>query len=326
MNVIYEFLKAKRFWEVYDGKREELPSFCDTWEKIESRMPDFTDLKSFTPYAESPRPEEKGYGISPLFKVPRHFGSNGDIQVSICNWMRVNSMNCFVGNKGRNCIAMLETMGMPCDGGTFWDRMIGRGEGDTPIVICEFTTILNYIMIKSANPSTYTPSDKEYYAKRRLPMYVGYIKRYRTAQLNNHLTWKALYLATSAVVMKDKELLEHAYFLYNTACEQIDCDGSMPLELARGNKSASYTLMNLEALVHLRNIFGLKTPIVRVALENFNKCLTDHDNWKKQYKLGEQIHPNDMPASWGWINMFDKPVKFSVPENAYVSMFSKYWT
>lgn len=320
MNTLCEFFKAKRFWSINDGRRTDLPTSCDTWEKIESRMPDFTDLNSVKLIDNSPAPQHKDYGITPEFKVPRHFGSNGDIQVKICQWMRDVSMNCFVGNKSMRCISLLQTMGIPCDGGTFWDRMIGRGEGDTPIVICEFTTIINYIMIKSA-----TPTEKEFFAKRRLPMNVGYIKGYRPAQLNNHLTWKALYLATSAVVMKNKELLEHAYFLYNTACEQIDYDGSMPLELARGNKSCSYTLMNLEALVHLRNIFGVDTPIVKVALDNFNRCLCDHDNWKKQYKLGNQIHPNDMPSSWGWVNMFDKPVQFSVTENAYVSFFSEYW-
>jgi|GWRWMinimDraft_12_1066020.scaffolds.fasta_scaffold05620_3 hypothetical protein len=321
MNTIYEFVKAKLFWNQNEGRREPLPTSCNTWEQIESRMPDFTEFHEIATSDLFPPPQEKGYGIMPAFKVPRHFGSNGNIQSSICNWMRIASFNCFVGNKGKKCITMLETMGMPCDGGTFWDGLIGRSEGDTPIVICEFTTILNYIMIKSA-----TPAEREFYAKRRLPMNVGYIKRYRPAQLNNHMTWKALYLATSAVVMNNRELLEHAYYLYTIACDQIKEDGSMPLELARGNKSCSYTLMNLEALVHLRNLFGVDTPKVKVALDNFNECLTDHDNWKKRYKLGGQIHPNDMPASWGWINMFDKPVKFSVPDNAYVSMFSEYWT
>lgn len=319
MNSIYEFIKAKLFWSSNSEKRLTLPESCDSLLKIESRMPKFD---SFQAPKLVPLPPQQGkYGVFPSLCVPRHFGGDGDIQSKICAYMRAICFNTITGNKeNNNVLNIINRLGVPKDGGTFWDGIIGRSEGDTPIVICEFITLVNYVVMRSV-----TFDIKERYINGFLIIYTDYIKKYKPAQLNNHMTWKALFLATSAVIMNNKPLLEHAYYLYNVACDQIKDDGSMPLELARGNKSCSYTLMNLEALVHLRNLFGVDTPKVRAALENFNKCLTDHDNWKKEYKLGNQIHPNDMPASWGWINMFDKPVNFSVPENSYVSFFSECW-
>ena len=299
----------------------DLPDQSNSTTKIEARMPKFEFMPYFYPRLVPLPPQHGKYGVFPNLCVPRHFGGDGDIQSKICAYMRAICFNTITGNKENfDVLNLINRLGIPKDGGTFFDGLIGRKEGDTPIVICEFLTLVNYVVMKSVNSDI-----KEMYIQRLLIVYTDYIKKYKTAQLNNHLTWKALFLATAAIIMRNKPLLEHCYFLYQVACDQIKEDGSMPLELARGNKACSYTLMNLEALVHLRNLFGVDTPKVKVALDNFNECLTDHDNWKKRYKLGGQIHPNDMPASWGWINMFDKPMEFSVPENSYVSFFSEYW-
>lgn len=318
MNAITEFLRAKLFWATKSQTQKDLPETADTWDKINARMPVFKgDLFEPLPV---PEVKDEEYGLHPYLKVPRHFGSDGEIQDKICDALRILTLNCLKEQRTNRLMDLMKAVGKPEDGGTFFDFLIGRGQGDTPIVICEFLTLSNFIAIRSVDNAI-----KYLYRDYFIDPFALYVFRYKTAQLNNHLTWKALFLATSAILTKDVELLKQSYFLFETALNQIAKDGSMPLELARGEKACSYTLMNLEALIQLENIFGTSSPKLELALKDWAFCLNNHDQWKKERKVGRQSHPDNL-MEWGWVNgFFKKGNAYNRPLNAYVSLFSTCW-
>jgi hypothetical protein len=306
MNPIVEFFRAKSFWCKNLHRELDLPEsyFTGGSNKFPHyRSQDrFEDLKS---------PE---VSLNPL-QIPRHFGPDGSEQI-----LKMIALDVLVKNAFSGDVSFLDLVGKPKDGGSFWDRLIGRGEGDTPIAICEHVTLLNYLALSGGL--------KDFDSTRRyidwLSPLVDYVRGYKTAQLNNHLTWKALFLSTSGLCLMQRSLLREAYFLFQTALKKVKDDGSMPLELARDDKAATYTLMNLEALIHLERIFNVKEPKIRAALADFEQCITNHDEWKRRHGLKHQIHPENL-HSWGWIFMFEKPLDYTVCQNSYVSHFTGDW-
>lgn len=306
MNAIVEFLRAKVFWCKNLNRESDLP--LTQFAGIESRLPKYRPEDQFIDI------KYPDVSLNPL-KIPRHFGSQGDEQIS-----KMIALQAHVQMAFSNHYPIFEDVGNPKDGGSFFDSLIGRGEGDTPIAICEHLTLLNYYAISE----NFLDKGLAFVYIDWLKPFIDYVRGYRTAQLNNHLTWKALFLATSGIAIHSEKLLREAYFLFETALKEIKDDGSMPLELARDDKAASYTLMNLEALIHLERIFNVREPKIRAALADFEQCISNHEEWKRRHGLKHQIHPDNL-HSWGWIFMFEKPLDYTVCQNSYVSHFTGAW-
>lgn len=311
--IVEQFLLCWVFWRKNLGKKMNLPVLFKMSESL-GRMPKYVPL-GIRP-AWYPAPIE----IDPL-KIPRHFGSDGEKQVEIMGKLNDFAQNYFDG------VTDLSKVKNPQDGGLFWDRFLNRRAGDTPIGICEYFTWMNFKCLSNSWRLFGCDEDFQIYQKWLRP-FVDYVRDYEPAQLNNHVSWKAVFLASSGLVLRDEDLLKEAYFLYNIALNAIDDDGSMPLELIRGDKAATYTLMNLEALIHLENIFyGRKIHFSPMdnALNNFKDCIEKHDEWQKKYNLPTQLHPNDL-TQWNWIFMFRDPsTDFDICQNSYISHFTKAW-
>lgn len=71
----------------------------------------------------------------------------------------------------------------------------------------------------------------------------------RKAQGNNHLYWAGMELAAIAAATNQSNDLQWAYAAYRSGIAQIQPDGTLPLEMARGSKALHYHLYALAPLV-----------------------------------------------------------------------------
>ncbi len=68
---------------------------------------------------------------------------------------------------------------------------------------------------------------------------------------NNHLYWAGVEAAAAGVAANDQKLFDWAVAAYRAGIEQIQPDGSMPLEMARGQRALHYHLYALSPLVYI---------------------------------------------------------------------------
>jgi poly(beta-D-mannuronate) lyase len=68
---------------------------------------------------------------------------------------------------------------------------------------------------------------------------------------NNHLYWAGVEAAAAGVAANDARLFGWAVAAYRTGVAQIQPDGSMPLEMARGQRALHYHLYALSPLVYI---------------------------------------------------------------------------
>jgi poly(beta-D-mannuronate) lyase len=68
---------------------------------------------------------------------------------------------------------------------------------------------------------------------------------------NNHLYWAGVELAAIGVVANDRKDFDWAMAAYDNGVDQIQPDGSLPLEMARGGRALHYHLYALAPLVLL---------------------------------------------------------------------------
>ncbi|NRA83139.1 MAG: alginate lyase family protein [Gammaproteobacteria bacterium] len=71
---------------------------------------------------------------------------------------------------------------------------------------------------------------------------------------NNHRYWDSFYLGSAAVVMNDHDLFNWAQQGLTIGLEQIQADGTLPLEMARGSKAYRYHLYAVAPLVGLSQL------------------------------------------------------------------------
>ncbi len=75
----------------------------------------------------------------------------------------------------------------------------------------------------------------------------------RTAY-NNHIHWWALALAATGVATADHAMFDHGITIYRAAMEDIQPDGTLPLELARKSHAFGYHVFALTPLVMIAEI------------------------------------------------------------------------
>jgi poly(beta-D-mannuronate) lyase len=138
---------------------------------------------------------------------------------------------------------------------------------------------------------------------------------------NNHLYWAGVEAAAAAVAANDRSLFRWAMNTCKVGIKQIHPDGSMPLEMARGQRALHYHLFALSPLVYLAEFGednGLHLYAERDhALARLERRSVDglYDN---SFFVKATGIPQDLPAagppaaeqvSWGviWQSRFPDP-------------------
>lgn len=142
----------------------------------------------------------------------------------------------------------------------------------------------------------------------------------KTDARNNHLYWAGVELAAAGIAAGDRQLFDWGISAYRSGIEQIQPDGSLPLEMRRGRRALHYHLYALSPLVYLADL-GKVNGIDLFAERNHalarleRLCVQGLDD--NQFFVNAtgipQDTPNGAPAaeqiSWGviWEQRFPDP-------------------
>ncbi len=85
---------------------------------------------------------------------------------------------------------------------------------------------------------------------------------------NNHLYWAGVEIAAAGIATNDQKLFDWGVEAFQTGVEQIDANGTMPLEMRRGRRALHYHFYALAPLVYLAD-FGQANGLDLYA-ENHN--------------------------------------------------------
>jgi poly(beta-D-mannuronate) lyase len=138
--------------------------------------------------------------------------------------------------------------------------------------------------------------------------------------LNNHLYWAGVEVAAAGIAADDRKLFDWGIATYRTGIDQIQPDGSMPLEMKRGRRALHYHLYALSPLVYLAD-FGAANGLDLFAERDHalarleRLCVQGLSNNQFFVKATgiPQDTPDGMPAaeqiSWGviWNEHFPDP-------------------
>ncbi|HEX4312010.1 MAG TPA: alginate lyase family protein [Acidobacteriaceae bacterium] len=146
---------------------------------------------------------------------------------------------------------------------------------------------------------------------------------------NNHLDWAGVEAAAAGVAANDQKLFDWAVAAYRGGVEEIQPDGSMPLEMARGQRALHYHLYALSPLVYIAEfgeVNGLHLYAERDhALAKLERLSVDGMNNNQFFQKATGIAqdtPNGAPAaeqiSWGviWEARFPDPALASLLSQA----------
>jgi poly(beta-D-mannuronate) lyase len=139
--------------------------------------------------------------------------------------------------------------------------------------------------------------------------------------LNNHLYWAGVEAAAAGVAANDRKLFDWALAAYRAGIAEIQPDGSMPLEMARGQRALHYHLYALSPLVYIAEfgeVNGLHLYAERDnALARLERLCVDgmKDNqfFVKATGIAQDTPTQGPPAaeqiSWGviWESRFPDP-------------------
>jgi len=200
----------------------------------------------------------------------------------------------------------------PVDGGrrTLLDIILMRTRGDTPLAIAySFPHWIGAVDLLRGAGALDATEEARFAAWLRV--FVRYHER-EERSVNNHHSWQVVFLMSAGHVLRDPALFDKAVTYYRRGFRwQLLGDGAMPLELIRGEKAATYSLMNLEALlqaVHiaemhgvtdLRGLRSLLGGDLRDAVGFVVDFVEDPARWRR-YMGGAQLNGPAAPTDWGW--------------------------
>lgn len=217
-------------------------------------------------------------------------------------------------NKAKELInSWVSNLGKPKDGGkTFLEWIRARWEADTPIVTeCQFPKLMFSCWLLGLTDNNM----KEWFKP-----YVEYINNYYTSMNNNHRSFKALMLISYGSIFNDKQYLNLGLSSYEKSKKFILDNGHMPLELIRGKKAASYSLMNLEALISCELLLKQQgfspDDLLKKTINNFKLFFDDSQSkWNDIDK--SELNKPDNKNDWGWVFVASNTIDSTTPIKSY---------
>jgi poly(beta-D-mannuronate) lyase len=119
---------------------------------------------------------------------------------------------------------------------------------------------------------------------------------------NNHYYWEGLAITATGAVTGEARYLAWGRKMFDHAMDQIQADGSLPLEVARAGKALSYHLYAAAPLVMVASILDLQHPQLDRLVRFSNANVADPSTLRRMTGF-EQEKPPRMP---GWIAIYDR--------------------
>lgn len=235
------------------------------------------------------------------------------------------------GNKAREFLfAWVHSLTKPVDGGSWWHFYDLGQRGDTPLVISYSFPSFMYAFDLLKGEGRLSGDDIQAF-RQWLRIFVDYRLK-EVWYKNNHHNWQVLFLLCAAHALEDPDLFNRALAYYQHGIQgQIRADGGLTRELWRKEKSGTYTLMALEAMVQavhiaerhgcaeLRGLRSSKGASLEDALDFYLKYLEDPAAWAR-FTNAKQLNTPREPSDWGYV--LELPYRWW-GKNAYLPFMGK---
>ena len=223
------------------------------------------------------------------------------------------------GTKAREFLfAWVHSVTKPVDAGPWWHIYDLGHRGDTPLVVAYSFPSFIYAFDLLKGEGRLSEEDIQSF-REWLRIFVAYHLR-ETWYKNNHHNWQVLFLLCAGHALEDPALFDRAVAYYRHGLRtQIRADGALPRELWRKEKSGTYTLMALEAMVQavhiaerhgyagIRDLHSRKGATLEDALDFYIRYLEDPAAWAK-FTNARQVNTPGEPSDWGYI--FELPYRW----------------
>jgi len=137
---------------------------------------------------------------------------------------------------------------------------------------------------------------------------------------NNHLYWAGVEVAAAGIAAGDRKLFDWGMDTYQVGVAQIEPDGSLPLEMRRGQRALHYHLYALAPLVYLaefgddngRNLYAERNYALKKLVDLSTQGLEDNSFFVKEAGIAQDT-PNGPPTaeeiSWAklYVSRFPDP-------------------
>lgn len=137
---------------------------------------------------------------------------------------------------------------------------------------------------------------------------------------NNHLYWAGVEVAAAGIAANNRTLFDWGIHTYHVGVDQIQPDGTLPLEMRRGRRALHYHLYALSPLVYLAEfgkdnglpLYGADHHALKKLVDVCTQGLIDDSFFKKHTGIAQDT-PNGPPAaeqiSWAkiWVSRFHDP-------------------
>ncbi len=116
------------------------------------------------------------------------------------------------------------------------------------------------------------------------------------SQQNNHLYWAAWGVTITGIALEEPRLYEWGFAKARSAIlEQIQPDGTLPLEMARGKKALHYHLFALTPLILIadmalgkgENLYDLKNGVLHTAVHQLFRNIEDPSLFERRADAGQ---------------------------------------
>jgi poly(beta-D-mannuronate) lyase len=131
-------------------------------------------------------------------------------------------------------------------------------------------------------------------------------------KINNHYYWAAWAMSATAVVTNRRDLFDKSLALYRVFAGQVDAEGYLPNELARGSKAASYhayALLPIAMVVALGKANGVNLPaenagaLARFA-ERVRVTLNDPSSIAARAGAAQSLTESEIKSLWVWLEPY----------------------
>lgn len=119
---------------------------------------------------------------------------------------------------------------------------------------------------------------------------------------NNHYYWEGLAVTAVGGVTGDARYLDWGRKVFRHAMDQIQPDGSLPLEVARAGKALSYHLYSAAPLVMMASILELDDPALERLLRFSVRSVADPSDLARMAGAPQEV-PSRVP---GWIAIHER--------------------
>jgi len=133
-----------------------------------------------------------------------------------------------------------------------------------------------------------------------------------TRKINNHYYWAAWAMSATAVITNREDLFEKSLAIYHVFASQVDANGYLPNEVARGTKAASYQAyallpITMVAALGKANGVNLSTEnsgaLVRLA-ERVRVTLLDPTTIEARAGAVQVLTDSERITSWMWLEPY----------------------